>query len=126
MPAWCDRSLIFSFTRTGRRQKAPPQVENLLVPNERPRRKRRGILKTRVDVTPQAAGNQTRKRLNPAARAGVDCLTIHSIFLAGVDHGVQILRIGIVDDRAVGEDVSAVAANIIDQPLGERNDLLRR
>jgi hypothetical protein len=31
---------------------------------ERPRRKRRGILKTRFDFTPQAAGNQTRKRLN--------------------------------------------------------------
>jgi ATP-dependent exoDNAse (exonuclease V) alpha subunit len=31
--------------------------------NERPRRKRRGILKTRFDFTPQAAGNQTRKRL---------------------------------------------------------------
>ena len=33
---------------------------------------------------------------------------------------------GIVDDRAVGEDISAVAAHIVDQPLGERNNLLRR
>jgi hypothetical protein len=46
--------------------------------DERPRRKRRGILKTRFDFTPQAAGNQTRKRL----KLGIVALASVGVLLA--------------------------------------------
>lgn len=63
----------------------------------------------------------------PARSTGkIQALLIDSILLAGVDHGMQVFRSSVIQNRTVGKNVTAILGHIVDQPLNVVTNFLRR
>ena len=55
----------------------------------------------------------TKPALFPRTRGWSEGL-IFTVFLAGVEHGVQILRSGVVQDGTGGEDITTIPSHVVD------------